>query len=245
MISGYTKVPYQTSTSNTPKLIKPSGNNQFSESPPIKKLSSEEAKQAIETIKSNMEGWDEVDTPTWQNTEENIDPRDWSTPKRTMQERWNARIFDTTLMLGVRMNCTEYFSFEVNGVPVGVIAMYENHIDKLVTHPGSEGAGGSLIEHAVKQSMESGTEGKLELRATGKDAKHAYLAMGFESSISSPSFMELDPAKSNNKWCQDVHGQWKLTSNMEKKYFHRWEVGDNHPSGPPLKLLNLLDRKGL
>ena len=25
----------------------------------------------------------------------------------------------------------------------------------------------------------------------------------------------------------------------------KWEIGDNHPSGPSLKLLNLLDRKGL
>jgi len=25
----------------------------------------------------------------------------------------------------------------------------------------------------------------------------------------------------------------------------KWEVGDKHPSGPSMKLLNLLDRKGL
>jgi putative transcriptional regulator len=25
----------------------------------------------------------------------------------------------------------------------------------------------------------------------------------------------------------------------------QWEIGDRHPSGPSLKLLNLLDRKGL
>ena len=25
----------------------------------------------------------------------------------------------------------------------------------------------------------------------------------------------------------------------------QWEIGDKHPSGPSLKLLNLLDRKGL
>ena len=25
----------------------------------------------------------------------------------------------------------------------------------------------------------------------------------------------------------------------------QWEIGDKNPSGPPLKLLNLLDRKGL
>jgi putative transcriptional regulator len=25
----------------------------------------------------------------------------------------------------------------------------------------------------------------------------------------------------------------------------KWEIGDKHPSGPSLKLLNLLDRKGL
>ena len=25
----------------------------------------------------------------------------------------------------------------------------------------------------------------------------------------------------------------------------KWEIGEKHPSGPSLKLLNLLDRKGL
>ena len=33
--------------------------------------------------------------------------------------------------------------------------------------------------------------------------------------------------------------------NTSLSTLREWEVGDNHPSGPSLKLLNLLDREGL
>jgi putative transcriptional regulator len=33
--------------------------------------------------------------------------------------------------------------------------------------------------------------------------------------------------------------------NTSTSTVRKWEVGDKHPSGPSLKLLNLLDRKGL
>ena len=33
--------------------------------------------------------------------------------------------------------------------------------------------------------------------------------------------------------------------NISLSRVRKWEVGDKHPSGPSLKLLNLLDRKGL
>ena len=33
--------------------------------------------------------------------------------------------------------------------------------------------------------------------------------------------------------------------NISLSTVRKWEVGDKHPSGPSLKLLNLLERKGL
>lgn len=33
--------------------------------------------------------------------------------------------------------------------------------------------------------------------------------------------------------------------NTSTSTVRKWEIGDKHPSGPSLKLLNLLDRKGL
>lgn len=33
--------------------------------------------------------------------------------------------------------------------------------------------------------------------------------------------------------------------NISVSTVRKWEIGDKHPSGPSLKLLNLLDRKGL
>lgn len=146
MISGYSNSVYasnQTQRASDVARVQPNQNNRFSENPPIKQLSAEEAERAMATIKSNIEGWDYVDMPPRQKWDENIDPRDWSNPKRTMQERWNQRIFDTDMMLAFLGKFhTEYFSYEVDGIPVAVIAMDNNHITKLVAHPGSEGAGG-------------------------------------------------------------------------------------------------------
>lgn len=36
-----------------------------------------------------------------------------------------------------------------------------------------------------------------------------------------------------------------IVLNTSPSTIRKWEVGDKHPSGPSLKLLNILDRKGL
>lgn len=36
-----------------------------------------------------------------------------------------------------------------------------------------------------------------------------------------------------------------IVLNTSSSTVRKWEIGDKHPSGPSLKLLNLLDRKGL
>ena len=38
---------------------------------------------------------------------------------------------------------------------------------------------------------------------------------------------------------------WASVLNTSVSTVRKWEIGDKHPSGPSLKLLNLLERKGL
>jgi hypothetical protein len=87
------------------------------------------------------------------------------------------------------------------------------YIDALVTHPGSAGAGGALIEQAVNTSVEWGNDGMLKLAPVNGNAKKAYEAFGF---VNSGKAMTLDPVD-NDKWCQQ-DGQWRLQKYQDKKY---------------------------
>jgi len=59
------------------------------------------------------------------------------------------------------------------------------------------------------------------------------------------------PAYSSRK-IRALRGRYKLSQavlasvlNTSVSTVRQWEIGDKHPSGPSLKLLDLLDRKGL
>ena len=59
------------------------------------------------------------------------------------------------------------------------------------------------------------------------------------------------PAYSSRK-IRALRGRYKLSQavfasvlNTSLSTVRQWEIGEKHPSGPSLKLLNLLDRKGL
>ena len=59
------------------------------------------------------------------------------------------------------------------------------------------------------------------------------------------------PAYSSGK-IRALRGRYKLSQavfasvlNTSLSTVRQWEIGDKHPSGPSLKLLDLLDRKGL
>jgi putative transcriptional regulator len=63
--------------------------------------------------------------------------------------------------------------------------------------------------------------------------------------------LELDFIN-KNRMQRALRDRYKLSQsafaivlNTSPSTIRKWEVGDKHPSGPSLKLLNLLDRKGL
>jgi hypothetical protein len=118
----------------------------------------------------------------------------------------------------------EYFiAYYIDGQPIGVLAMSDYilpYINDLVTHPGSDGAGGILIECAVQKSVEWGKNGVLELYALDEDAREAYKALGFAGQKGpDDQEMTLDPSKKESIWC-NLDGRWQI-----KKYVGKQFVG--------------------
>ncbi|MDB5312020.1 MAG: hypothetical protein JWO38_6222 [Gemmataceae bacterium] len=192
--------------------------------PPIKELSKAEAQLAVKQLQTNLAGWDPVAVPL-NPAEDDVDKRDWKLPKRTQQERWNTRLLSTNKMVQAEFSGVYFVAYYIDGQPIGVLAMSNYHplpyINDLVTHPGSEAAGGILIECAVQKSVDWGKDGLLELCALDEDAGEAYKALGFisRSPPESKDEMTLEPSKNEQIWC-NLSGKWQI-----KKYIGTQFIG--------------------
>ena len=88
----------------------------------------------------------------------------------------------------------------------------------LLTHPGSEMAGGILIERAVQTSDMWGRKGKLHLHARDEDAREAYRCLGFEGKTHTNDMdMALDPEKKPDIWSR-LDSKWRLKKHHGMKY---------------------------
>lgn len=182
--------------------------------PPIVVLAEDKVAERVARLKENMKGWDEVEVPDVPGPGD-IDRHDWKAPKRTQQERWNDRINSTQLMLGVNFSSELVVEYRVAGEPVGIMALAKNvnsraYVGDLVTHPGSEQAGGILMEYAVRQSQSWGTAGKLELYALNDEALVAYQALGFRPKAAASKEMTLTPADCPGLWAKVGGTTWTL-----------------------------------
>ena len=140
---------------------------------------------------------------------------------------WNRRVQNiATALRFVKPDATNV-AYVVNGQPVALMSLSRPNgflsgkprayleIHALASHPGTEGAGGALVEHAVNASKQAGLQGKVRLQAL-HSAIPAYQAMGFKRCLLRDGWMELDPAKSH-KWIQQ-DGQWRLAKHAAKGY---------------------------
>jgi hypothetical protein len=140
---------------------------------------------------------------------------------------WDLRIDDSVRMA----KCARYegyerhFAYVVAGRPIGVMAMSglderTPSIEILVTHPGSAGCGGILIEYAVNLSNDAGCDGCLELVAMPRSVT-AYLAFGFvmTEAFGEGGTMKLDPVQSGGKWVKLDNNGWRLTKYQKRKQF--------------------------
>jgi hypothetical protein len=91
------------------------------------------------------------------------------------------------------------------GKPVGVmtsdlLADGSVHVNGVVTHPGSKGVGGALIEGAVNTSMKNGGSGIVHLQFLDQASRQAYSKLGFRLEGGSGVNMVLAPAARPDLW---------------------------------------------
>lgn len=190
--------------------------------PPLKVLTWKQLITDLRTLSRNMAGWTKVTVPD-AITEENIDKRDWHDPQRSQQKVWNKRIGQTRSMFKPKQFNNDYIiGYYVQDQPIGFLAMMDMmtampYISAIVTHPGSENAGGILIEAAVQKSDEWQQGGNLELTAGNDNAAKAYECLGFEKKPDKPAEMTLDPSKMSQYWSR-VGSKWRLTKYIGKLY---------------------------
>ncbi|MFM0738178.1 GNAT family N-acetyltransferase [Paraburkholderia xenovorans] len=91
------------------------------------------------------------------------------------------------------------------GKPVGVMTSHlltdgSVHVNGVVTHPGSKGVGGALIEGAVNTSVKNGGSGMVHLQYLDQASRAAYSKLGFRFEGGSGVNMILVPAARPDLW---------------------------------------------
>ena len=136
------------------------------------------------------------------------------------QLQWNRRADQAVSICGTLSsalgrhlpvdNCMACF---VAGAPAGFMLIdLDCHVSQwpyivlMVTHPGSQGVGGLLIEHAVQRSLETGSLGALTLLAENDNSRAAFKHLGFVQD--SDHYLRLEPSTSE-QW-QHVEGRYRL-----------------------------------
>lgn len=197
---------------------------------PIEELTIEKALALIDELAEDIEQWTTATVPS-RPSDDDIDHSDLKKPPRTKQEKWNSRLQDAQIMAlpdnfmfdSEKDKC---FAYLVDSMPVGVLLLNGGAppcISAFVTHPGSEGAGGALLEYAVnflsdQAIKEKKAEFKISLRPMG-DAVEAYKRMGFIPNAENKKMMILDSSTTEfkDKWCEH-DGEWRLAKHADKKY---------------------------
>ena len=90
----------------------------------------------------------------------------------------------------------------------------DTEVKYLATHPGTSGAGETLIETAVNASQKEGNEGKISLTSLNSASSGFYRSLGFEGSEATD--LKLDPSQST-LW-EQRDGEWNLIKNRDKSY---------------------------
>jgi hypothetical protein len=123
---------------------------------------------------------------------------------------------------GESAGAERFFAYMLHGRPVGLMLISDRNafrlcIEYLVTHPGSVGGGGILIEHAVNLSEQAGYKGRVELESLTIASTAAYTALGF-AKVAGSHMRALDPSECQEKWVK-VGEQWRLKKYRDRKGF--------------------------
>jgi predicted Fe-S protein YdhL (DUF1289 family) len=154
----------------------------------------------------------------------------WKSPSATNQAAiWNDEI-DTRMAIAIwaeskagENDRQRYFAYMLPGIPAGLMVTSERRgqslikIKSLATHPGTQGAGGILVEHAVNLSEKAGYKGCLELNEYAAPEGEAW---GFGETEDFQ--IQLVPGESS-KWVK-VGQEWRLTKHRVRSPLdiHTW-----------------------
>lgn len=119
------------------------------------------------------------------------------------------------------------FEYKLCGEPIALMQLNlgVKHIEivNLTTHPGSEKAGGIMVEFALNRANfynaqlgDTFSDGKLQLKSYNNASTDAYLALGFTLDRAGGTAMSLNARKSN-VW-RRVNGQWRLAAYAAAHY---------------------------
>lgn len=206
-------------SSSEPSAINTFAQLRYSKRAPIFIVDSEQAMTFTEKLDQNINDWclspEEKDATAY-------------------QAAWNERINTSHHLLNNQkiyffsgLYASEQIRFYVYKIndetPAGMMitsCFYEGYltIERLVTHPGSMGCGGALIEEAVRYSKMQGYHGVVKLIAVDDKAALCYLALGFkeekEEEEDEVLLLKLDP-NTNEHWEKNKENdnKWSL-----KKY---------------------------
>lgn len=141
-------------------------------------------------------------------------------------DNWNDRVNDAVSILELIISSNGYdynLVYQVLGTTVGIMCAGDSdpvHVYYLVAHPGTDNAGGTLLELAADWSEAHGKRGCLELYSYGKKSTAAYKTLGFiktNGDYDSGGDMTLNP-NTSDKWTK-AGTNWKLAKYVTKGYY--------------------------
>ena len=98
-----------------------------------------------------------------------------------------------------------------------------------------------IAKSSILEAVHETAQDLLELDFINKNRMQQYEAMCLQP-IPDYDQAKIRALRDRYKLSQSA---FAIVLNTSPSTVRKWEIGDKHPSGPSLKLLNLLDRKGL
>lgn len=146
-------------------------------------------------------------------------------------DNWNDRVKNAKAILRSIADSSKNQKYEYNlvyrvlGWPLGILCADDDnpvHIYWLVAHPGTDNAGGTLLELAADWSESRHKGGRLDLYSYDRKSTVAYKAMGFikeDGKYDSGGRMTLDPRSATDTWVK-AGANWKLRKYLGKGYYN-------------------------
>jgi hypothetical protein len=132
------------------------------------------------------------------------------------------------LLQTIEITGGEEFSYvyDYGGMVLGLLLASRGlgylYVNDLLAHPGTEGAGATLLEFAVNLSQREGFQAKLKLDSLDGNSSGFYLRMGFvrvgPATPEGGGTMMLDPVTCHDLWVRQGGGEWALKAYVGKKF---------------------------